>query len=135
MSCLNQSFLGNLQPPSIPNPISFTNRAGDEKIKISIVCSQPGQINSLYRIAASFSQRIPGNNEMGARLLGMPNTEPSWSPFSPINKIEYLKNNEISELKPDILEVIIIIFNSILESAESKKIDLQRNGSNLVIKA
>lgn len=122
-------------PPTIPDSLEFTNKAGSEKIVLSVFGPNPVDLSQVYRIGAQVFQKIPATNDLGSRLLGRPNAS-FWGDVHNIKKIEFVyPNDESIELLPSTFELTVRNFNFIEGLGNQKKIDLIPIGDNLKIKA
>ena len=132
-------------PSNIPDPISFTNTADNERIYFEVCRDDTSHVSQLYRIASSISHLIPAINtpalnDISSRYLReQPNLGPTWDKPQQVTKVILIFNpdspNENGvELAPDSYERTLKIFNKINELGESKLISPKHLGNTVIIK-
>lgn len=124
-----------LPHPPLPDPMSFTNKAENEKITLCVTGHNLNQVFGIYRIASYVLHLQPATNELGSRLLGQASSESFWTPSLVIQQIFFrFKDKSTLELSPGSFDLIERNFTIIRGLAEERKIDLIRTGSILTIK-
>lgn len=132
---VNEWRLSVMSPPSIPEPMTFTNKNEDEKIVFYVDGTVPVRIFELYRIASCVLQLTPATSDLGSRLLGQANNEPFWNRSIEVNRIILLyPDGTQEELGPALFKTILNIYNHIRTLGEQRGIDLLRHGNVVTVK-